>query len=298
MAGNLFVLPKQVPIDGGVVLPGAKLTFTKTGTTTPQNTFTDVALTVAHANPVVADSEGVFAAIYFDPTFDDYRVKLDTSADVLVYQVDGIPASQSGQSLTLTAAAPFIDLIENDASANNGVWRIAVNGEQLTVKLGNDALSSFTDILTIDRTANTVDTIDLLPTNLQHNGVDISAVSTGNFTPTYTGFSADPTGTANWTLNGSSVNIRLGFINGTSDATTMTVTNLPANLTPSLAQIVPIVGLHDNTADSAAVGSVLISGTTLTFGLDGDNVLGGGFTNSGTKGLQNANVSISYSLMG
>ena len=69
MAGNLFVLPKQVPIDAGVVLPGSKLTFTQTGTTTPQNTYTDVDLTTPHSNPVVADSDGVFAAIYFDPSF-------------------------------------------------------------------------------------------------------------------------------------------------------------------------------------------------------------------------------------
>lgn len=174
MAGNLFYLPRQVPIDSGVVVPGAKATFTETGTTNPQNTYTDVALTTPHANPVVADSAGVFAPIYFDPTFGDYRVRLTDSDDVLIYQDDDIPASQSGQSLSLTAAAPFIDLIENDASANNGVWRIAVNGEQLTLKLGNDALSAFTDILTIDRTANTVDTIDFLPTTLNHNGTGVA----------------------------------------------------------------------------------------------------------------------------
>lgn len=161
MAGNLFTLPKQVPLDLGVVLPAATLTFTQTGTTTAQNTYQDVALTIAHTNPVVADANGVFAPIYFDPSFSDYRVRLEDSAAALIYQVDGIPASQSGQSLTLTDAAPFINLIESDASANNTTWRIGVNGEQLTLQLANDALSSFQDILTIDRTANTVDAIAL-----------------------------------------------------------------------------------------------------------------------------------------
>jgi len=147
MAGNLFVLPKQIPIDSGVVVPGAKATFSQTGTSTLQNTFTDIALTTPHANPVVADSDGVFAPIYFDPSFVDYRLKLTDANDVLIYQVDDVPASQSGQSLTLKAAAPFIDLIESDAAVNNGVWRIGVNSEQLTLQLGNDALSIFNDLI-------------------------------------------------------------------------------------------------------------------------------------------------------
>jgi len=161
MAGNLFVLPKQIPLNSGVVVPGAKATFSQTGTSTLQNTFTDILLATPHANPVVADSDGVFAPIYFDPSFVDYRLKLTDANDVLIYQVDDVPASQAGQSLTLTDNAPFIDLIESDAAANNGVWRIAVNSEQLTLKLGNDALSSFTDILTVDRTANVVDLFTL-----------------------------------------------------------------------------------------------------------------------------------------
>jgi len=159
MAGNLFQFPKSIAWDAGSVEGGAKLTFTATGTTTAQNTFTDLALTVAHANPVVADSEGVFAPIYLDPTLPDYRLKYTDSADVLIYQVDDVPASQSGQSLTLNAAAPFIDLIESDAAVNNTTWRLQVNSEQFLFRLGNDALSSFADIVTFDRTANTVDAV-------------------------------------------------------------------------------------------------------------------------------------------
>ena len=125
-----------------------------------------------------------------------------------------------------------------------------------------------------------------------------SGASTGSFTPTITGFSSDPsTPVTNWSIDGSTIFIRVGFTTGTSNATTFTISNLPADLTPSLAQIVPIIGLHDNTADTAAAGVVLISGTTLTFGLDGTDVAGGGFTASGAKGFASASVSFSYSLM-
>jgi len=285
MAGNLFVLPKQIPLDAGVVLPGSKLTFTQTGTTTPQNTFTDVALTVAHANPVIADSDGVFEAIYFDPTFNDYRVKLDTSADVLVYQVDGIPASQSGQSLTLTAAAPFIDLIENDASVNNSVWRIAVNGEQLTFKVGNDALSLFTDVLTIDRTANTVDTIDLLSTALNHNGVAILSPTTGSFTGTLTGMSGATTGTVQFTKASDQVTLSItAAIQGTSNATTMTMTGLPAAVQPA-QDVFVICEVKDN--GNPEVGSAFIDNaapSVITFRI-GSPLSTTGFTAAATKGI-------------
>ncbi len=177
MAGNLFYLPKQIPLNSGVVVPGAKATFSKTGTSTLQNTFTDILLATPHANPVVADSDGVFAPIYFDPSFVDYRLKLTDSSDVLIYQVDDVPASQAGQSLTLNDTAPFIDLIESDAAVNNTSWRIQVNSKQFTLQVANDALAAFTNILTIDRTANTVDTIDLLPTTLQHNAVNIATAT-------------------------------------------------------------------------------------------------------------------------
>lgn len=157
MAGNLFVLPKQVPIDSGVVVPGAKATFSQTGTSTLQNTFTDILLATPHTNPVVADANGVFAAVYFDPSFVDYRLKLTDANDVLIYQVDDVPASQSGRTLTLNSTAPFIDFIESDGAVNNTVWRLQVNSEQFLFRLANDALSAFTDIAVVDRTANTVD---------------------------------------------------------------------------------------------------------------------------------------------
>jgi len=178
MAGNLFNFPRAIAFDVGVVQPGAKITFTATGTTNLQNTYTDIALTVASTNPVIANSEGLFAKIYLDPTLPDYRVKYTDSSDVLIYQVDDVPASQAGQSLTLNDTAPFIDLIESDAAVNNTSWRIQVNSEQFKIQVANDALAAFTDILTVDRTANTVDAIALKGTSLSN----IGTLSTGAIT--------------------------------------------------------------------------------------------------------------------
>lgn len=176
MAGNLFNFPRAIAFDVGVVQAGAKITFTATGTTTLQNTYTDIALTVASTNPVVADAEGLFAPIYLDPTLPDYRVKYTDSADVLIYQDDDVPASEVGQSLTLTGTAPFIDLIETGVAANNTSWRIQVNSEQFTFQTANDALAAFVDIVAIDRTLNVVDTVNFKATTLQRNGVDVRQI--------------------------------------------------------------------------------------------------------------------------
>lgn len=86
---QLFQLPKQVPLSGGAILAGAKGYFYLTGTTTPTDTYTTSALSVANANPVVADAAGVFPPIWLDPLV-NYKLTLNTAADVLVYTADPI----------------------------------------------------------------------------------------------------------------------------------------------------------------------------------------------------------------
>lgn len=82
-----FVLPKQVPLNSaGNAYPGAKAYFFETGTTTPKDTYSDAGLTTPHAHPVVADGGGTFPAIYLGDG--DYKLTLNTSADVLIYTTD------------------------------------------------------------------------------------------------------------------------------------------------------------------------------------------------------------------
>lgn len=88
MAHQLFTLPKQVNLDASAnILAGAKATFYLTQTSTLQDTYSDSALTTPNANPVVADSNGVFSPIYLDPA-KTYKVTLTTAAGVLLYTAD------------------------------------------------------------------------------------------------------------------------------------------------------------------------------------------------------------------
>lgn len=70
-------------------LAGAKWYFYATGTTTPLSVYTTAALNVAHANPVVADSGGQFAPIYFDAE-QIYRGVLKTAAGATLRDIDPI----------------------------------------------------------------------------------------------------------------------------------------------------------------------------------------------------------------
>mgnify|MGYP001435631662 CR=1 FL=1 len=103
MASN-FQQPKAQAFDSnGDPLAGAKLYFYDTGTTTPRAVYSDDGLSVAISQPVVADSAGRFAQIFVQTG--TYRVKLFTSADVLVYDEDDIDPSLSTAAGALAVAS-------------------------------------------------------------------------------------------------------------------------------------------------------------------------------------------------
>lgn len=84
----LFQGPKFRALDAnGDIMPGAKLLFYATSTTTPEDTYSDSGLTTPHANPVIADSSGEFPAIYLDPSV-TYRVILLDADDVEYWDID------------------------------------------------------------------------------------------------------------------------------------------------------------------------------------------------------------------
>ena len=83
-------------IDGsGVPLAGGKLYFYASGTDTPLATYSDSALTIANANPVIANADGYWGSIFLQPV--DYKVILKTAADVQIWSAD--PVNSSGSSV-------------------------------------------------------------------------------------------------------------------------------------------------------------------------------------------------------
>lgn len=85
---SIFRLPRQIALtSAGVPIPGCKANIYQTGTTTPVTIYTDVALTIPGANPIVADASGVFPVRWLDDSV-VLKLVLTTSADVLIYQED------------------------------------------------------------------------------------------------------------------------------------------------------------------------------------------------------------------
>ena len=63
MSGRFF-LSGTIPLFEGAAQPLSTLTFSLTGTSTAQDTFSDAGLTSANANPVVSDANGYFGEIF------------------------------------------------------------------------------------------------------------------------------------------------------------------------------------------------------------------------------------------
>ena len=97
----------QVENASGTPVSGAKIYFYVPTTTTPRNTFTDTALTVPAANPVLADAAGWFRT-YVD-TAQAYDIVIRSADDAITYQTLTLPAGGTTGNqpvdATLTAIA-------------------------------------------------------------------------------------------------------------------------------------------------------------------------------------------------
>jgi hypothetical protein len=290
----LFTLPKTIPLSsGGLLLPGAKLTFSATGTSTLQNTYQDVLLATPHANPVVADAAGVFAPIYLDPSLPNYRVKLTTSADVLVYQVDDVPSNQNeAQTFKLTSAAPELVFNETDATANNKKWRIRAQSEQLLIELLNDAESVATAIATITRVGTTSPVLNFGSGFLTIAGLTAATFQAEFFTATFTGMTGATSGQLLGVRWGPGLCMLSGTtaITGTSNNTAMSFTGVPSAY--RAAASTTVFGLMvDNGVTKGGLCTVTSAGAVnFGIGIDGTTT----FTGSGTKGIP-ARWSLLYS---
>lgn len=120
---KLAYLPQMVRVDStGTPYANARANFYLTGTTTRTDTYTTNALSVAHANPVVADAAGQFAAIYLDPAI-TYRLILTDENDVQIDDVDPISAPLGASAVSVTDSGGYfagtdVETVLQDIGAN------------------------------------------------------------------------------------------------------------------------------------------------------------------------------------
>jgi hypothetical protein len=195
--------------------------------------------------------------------------------------------------IATSGANPFIAFASGLDSSGNRLWDMGVDTERFIARVGNDASSSFTNWLVVDRTANVVDNINLLATAVQVNGVDITA-STGTFTATLaSGLTTTPTGTLTYKKIGNVVTLYNNSgsgIQGTSNSTSWSITGLPAAIQPAAGtRTIPCYWVDNGSTVAGFLQLTASSGTM------GPNSNTGTFTGSGTKGIP-AGWSVTYSL--
>lgn len=137
---TLFQLPKAVPISAGEGYAGAKCHFYQAGTTTNITTYTTAALSVAHANPVVADANGVFAPIFINEGANStYKIRLVTSADVLIYETDNLTTAPLAPDGTVSAPGMAFQNDQNTGIYRSGSDLIAISVGGAQIAYGSNA---------------------------------------------------------------------------------------------------------------------------------------------------------------
>lgn len=200
-------------------------------------------------------------------------------------------------AVTVSAATPVYLLNETDGAANNRAWYLAAGSEALVMGVRDDAASAAADFLTVQRTGTTVDSVNLQATAVQINGTAIATGISGSFTCTLTGFTANPSTTCNYRITNNVVTLTAtALLEATSNATSMTMTGLPAAITPAAVKAwVPSI-VEDNATLTPGFVNVNTA-NTLTFAKCNatPSCLSTNFTASGTKGL-GSGWSITYPL--
>jgi hypothetical protein len=288
--------------NNGRPLVGGKLFTYEAGTTTKLATYTDSGGMSANTNPIILDFRGE-ANIWIPPNV-PYKYVLAPATDTdpptnPIWSVDDVVSSQLvtlyGGLDTGTANAYVLDFTANftayqdgiviywiPANTNTGASTLNVNG------LGPvDILNQDSDPLAPSQIiAGQVITVMYLAGAflLISSGIAAS-VSAGTFTPSWSGFSAAPTGNMSWQITGRMAILEWLGTTGTSNADFMTIDNLPMNLRPttrSLAGMSPTVVINNGANMLGSVGHGALG--VLQFNL-GTTPSGTGFTTSGTKGL-------------
>jgi hypothetical protein len=146
MALSRFVLP-YADVGAGIrPSSGAKLFFYASGTSTFKSTFTDATGSTANTNPVIANANGVFPAIFLEGVFnvalkdandvqiwteDPYSTSLFTSPvfSTVAAMVASTPTALDGVNVIFTVGM-FVSLVDYATGNNSGVLfgSIVANG--------------------------------------------------------------------------------------------------------------------------------------------------------------------------
>lgn len=194
MAATLLIPPFRALDASGNPYSGAKLYFyASPGTTTPVDVYTTAALSVTHANPVVADAGGKFANIYGSSAV-AYRAVMKDSADaVTLHDFDPINAGSSSMVSSIDVSGGTTGLSFSGgpvtstgtitaagtlAVANGGTGSTTASGARSS--LGAAASGANTDITALDQDVTITATGTIASTSIGFRGMPLSGQTQGS----------------------------------------------------------------------------------------------------------------------
>lgn len=126
---------RQFLDNNGDPCAGCKLYAFATGTSTPEPTYSDRALTSSNTHPIVLDSAGRATIFLTDTTYD---FQLDSAADVTIWTRSGVTSTHAGPSLVplhadTTNSATTGTSIETLGSYTVQGGQLGTNGDQLRI---------------------------------------------------------------------------------------------------------------------------------------------------------------------
>lgn len=137
MPGTRYYTANPFEVDqNGVPLAAARLFFYETGTVTPIDTWSDVGLTTPNTNPVVADGNGRFGAIWLSPT-EAYNVELWTKVTdedpegSQIWAQDPVGPASGGAQQSIAGIVGEIRAYAGLASSIPSGWALC-NGQEIS----------------------------------------------------------------------------------------------------------------------------------------------------------------------
>jgi len=128
----------------------------------------------------------------------------------------------------------------------------------------------------------------------------VATKTTGSFTITGNGFTANPTATATYAVSGGIASVSIPSLSATSNATTFNLTGMPAVLQP--ATLSPIVSVYNMCSDNGTIFTTTTCGVKINAASGTWNVLDNGsnlWTASGIKAIgsnSGGSVTLTYPL--
>ena len=155
--GVVIPVPKAQFFDNdGDALAGGLLYAYAAGTSTPQDTFSDVGLTTPNTNPVVLDAAGR-ATIYLTPST-AYKFVLKTSTGTTLWTQDNVTVAAVAAGVTQLVAGTGISQSHTGATSGTGVVTVSVDGAAIPtagICNGRPRLESGVPVSVTDQSAKT-----------------------------------------------------------------------------------------------------------------------------------------------